>query len=540
MPERENKKNDALMLRQLYREFLAIDAEIRVINVASKELQLNLTSRWKIGSRILDRRFKGIIEQHNNGTTFDNSDDATAACQSYCREQIGHNYDDLYKIIAVDTTVCLDPGEIKIPGNREVFQYHPECENCGGSGNVRCSSCAGKALKTCEKCHGSGTQLCKECNGYGKNTIVFFPEFYGANELRIDWEREKAPRWFYGLADNNNYEFAKHLEKDIQEKLKFVGNEAEHTYSATAALIFEQVKINLGWPQRTHDVAVERSTDRYTLNAIGDYESKSMLSGFMKGNLDIEGIDKLKDIPLFNDWFQKREPLWKKARMLNFVSSDIEQWLKTGVQKYAESLADRRKKLFWKQLRVWTPITIAVFFLYGIVINALYPELNWGTGPAVSALSNPIFTWSHFYQQMIAVGDDCTRYGGATVCLSKWSVLHLVLFTVVTLLLSPYRFGNIRKYAVALLVTTPVAGIFVGLEPVFLQIVNQAGLPSVIVLSDPKKLLAAVHHTLPALGMIAILGTWYSIASSSRRSRGLVSKQLSRLNMPRLRDYISG
>lgn len=538
MTEQEKIRNDVTMLRQLYREFLAVDPEISVIDVAGKELALKLTSRWKIESRMLEQQFKGVIEPNSNGANYENSSAAIDACQNYCRDQMERLPGELCKTIDMDTTVCLEQDEIIIPGNWEIFQYYPECETCGASGSVPCPACAGKDVQACNQCHGSGTQVCKVCNGHGRNTVVFYPEFYATNELQIDWERDHAPRWFYGVAAGN-YEFAKHLENDISGGLEFVGNEAELTFSATAALVFEQIKIDVDRPRRSYNIAVERSTDRYTLNAIGDHESKLMLSDFVKGNLDIAGIEKLKDVPLFNDWFQKSEPLWRKARTLNFVSSDIEQWLKTGLQIVAKSLADRRKTLFWKKLRAWTPITIAVFFLYGIVINALYPELNWNDGPSISALFNPMFAWSHFYQQMIAVGDDCARYGSNVVCLNKWSMLHLSAFTLVTLLLSPYRFGNIRKYAVALLVATPVAGIFVGLESVFLQIIHQAAAPKTAVLTDPVNMLAAFQRTLPALGIIAFIGAWYSIASSSRRSRVFVRKQLYRLNMPRLRDYIS-
>lgn len=72
--------------------------------------------------------------------------------------------DECYGDGAINCRECEGSGYEQCP---ECDGSDEECDNCGGDGEVSCSGCYGSGTESCGECYGSGGVTCQECSGSG-------------------------------------------------------------------------------------------------------------------------------------------------------------------------------------------------------------------------------------------------------------------------------------------------------------------------------------------------------------------------------------
>jgi hypothetical protein len=114
-----------------------------------------------------------------------------------------------------------------------------DCEECGGSGEVKCEECDGEGEVSCDECQGSGRDDCGSCDGGGiietdenlyrvETFISWNPELKSISELKYEDNSPIGDEEFSRLTSKNSFLIS---QDDSNGELRdFVSTEEQYVY----------------------------------------------------------------------------------------------------------------------------------------------------------------------------------------------------------------------------------------------------------------------------------------------------------------------
>jgi hypothetical protein len=113
------------------------------------------------------------------------------------------------------------------------------CDECGGSGEIKCEECGGGGEVSCNECGGSGREDCNTCDGGGiietdenlyrvETFISWNPELKSISELKYEDNSPIGDEEFSRLTSKNSFLIS---QDDSEGELRdFVSTEEQYVY----------------------------------------------------------------------------------------------------------------------------------------------------------------------------------------------------------------------------------------------------------------------------------------------------------------------